>query len=116
VALALGERTPGRQDAKKERKQKHCSTSGSHVIPQRSTGEAQPNLTSVIGREPVCCGWYGHEIQTSCSHSSWIQTWTWDSDLLLYTSWIQTCTWIQTSLTAAYQVAFQAQYVRMLRR
>jgi hypothetical protein len=44
--------------------QKHCSTSGSHVIPQRSTGEAQPNLTSVIGREPVCCGWYDRSMPT----------------------------------------------------
>jgi hypothetical protein len=45
-------------------KRKNCKNtaagvpSGSHVIPQRRTGEAQPNLTSVIGREPVCCGWY----------------------------------------------------------
>ena len=38
--------------------QKHCATSGSHVIPQRSTGEAQPSLTSVIGREPVLYRWY----------------------------------------------------------
>jgi len=52
----------GRQN---RNQQKHCSTSGSHVIPQRSTGEAQPNLTSVIGREPVCCGWYDRSMPTS---------------------------------------------------
>ena len=38
--------------------QKHCATTGSHVIPQRSTGVAQPSLTSVIGREPVLYRWY----------------------------------------------------------
>ena len=42
----------------REGSKKHCATTGSHVIPQRSTGVAQPSLTSVIGREPVLYRWY----------------------------------------------------------
>ncbi len=60
--IPLGHEMAHMHMPKKNNGQKHCSTSGSHVIPQRSTGEAQPNLTSVIGREPVCCGWYDRSI------------------------------------------------------
>ncbi len=38
--------------------QKHHSTRGSRVIPQRSTNLAQPCLTSEIGRDRVCSEWY----------------------------------------------------------
>ena len=49
---------------------KHCATTGSHVIPQRSTGVAQPSLTSVIGREPVLYRWYERSIPGRFSGSS----------------------------------------------
>ncbi len=42
----------------KEKIKKHCDTGASRAIPQRTTGPAQPSLTSVIGREPVLYGWY----------------------------------------------------------
>ena len=44
--------------ASKRKKTKHCDTGASRAIPQRTTGPAQPSLTSVIGREPVLYGWY----------------------------------------------------------
>jgi len=47
---------------------KHCSTSGSHVIPQRSTDEAELNLTSVIGREPVCCESYDRSMPSELQY------------------------------------------------
>ena len=40
----------------------HCNTGASRAIPQRTTGPAQPSLTSVIGREPVLYGWYDRSI------------------------------------------------------
>ena len=58
MSLAASEKTLSMWQA-----QKHCATTGSHVIPQRSTGVAQPSLTSVIGREPVLYRWYERSIR-----------------------------------------------------
>ena len=46
-----------------EKGKKHCDTGASRAIPQRTTGPAQPSLTSVIGREPVLYGWYDRSMQ-----------------------------------------------------
>ena len=46
-----------------EKGKKHCDTGASRAIPQRTTGPAQPSLTSVIGREPVLCGWYDRSME-----------------------------------------------------
>ena len=49
--------------------QKHHSTRGSRVIPQRSTNLAQPCLTSEIGRDRVNSEWYDRGIQLPvCYH------------------------------------------------
>ncbi len=68
-----------------QQQQKHCITSGSHVIPQRSTDEAKPNLTSVIGREPVCCGWYERSMQPV--HNEICMLKELRSDLALHVMW-----------------------------
>ena len=58
---------PKARDAKKGKT--HCDTGASRAIPQRTTGPAQPSLTSVIGREPVLYGWYDRSMPYVLSHN-----------------------------------------------
>ena len=41
---------------------RHYSTQGSRAITQRVLIEPNPSLTSLIGREGVCSGWYGRSM------------------------------------------------------